>query len=361
MTLEPAFYRVANSSPVAVLPRQIRLGLKGVDHLWSMARLGSRLRRQRPDVIHFQWVPLPMVDRRMLGGLRRMAPLVLTVHDTNPFNGDANLRLQARGFFDCLGLFERLIVHTQQGYARLIAQGVPPAQLAVVPHGPLDGPASRPAPDAMQGEITFMLFGKIKPYKGADTLIAAFARLPEALRRQARVRIVGKPYMPLEPLQALIQAHGLGDRVSIEPRFVADDEITSLFAPGTVAVFPYREIDTSGVLMQALAHARPIIASAIGCFAEMLADGVHGHLAAPEDVDGFAAAMAHVISDRSFAAGCSSAALTLFDAGEGWPAIARQTATLYEDARAGWPAGLAGSNRAMPISSSTGNRIGANC
>jgi glycosyltransferase involved in cell wall biosynthesis len=356
--LVEAFYRITGSPPVAALPRKLRLAVKGFDHAWSMARLAGRLRREAPDVIHFQWLPLPMVDRRMLGALRRIAPLVLTVHDTNPFNGDAALRLQARGFFDCLSSFDRVIVHTQQGHARLIAQGVPAARLAVVPHGPLDGPSTPPAPDAMQGDITFMLFGKIKPYKGADTLLEAFARLDEPLRRQARLRIVGKPYMELEPLHALVRRHGLADRVNIEPRFVADDEIGALFAPGTVAVFPYREIDTSGVLMQALAHARPIIGSRIGCFAEMLGDGVHGHLVAPDDIDGFAAAMAHVITDRAFAAGCSRAALAVSQDGPGWREIAGLTADIYAAAVA---AGAAGSNRATPISSSTGKTIGANC
>jgi glycosyltransferase involved in cell wall biosynthesis len=331
VTLVDAFYRFSNRRPIAALPSKLRLGVKGLDHLWSMWRLIRVLHRARPDIIHFQWLPLPLVDRQMLARLRHIAPLVLTVHDTNPFNGDPSSRLQAHGFLDCLARIDRLIVHTAQGHARLVNQGIPLERLSVVPHGPLDGPAESPGDDPMQGDLTFMLFGKIKPYKGADTLIEAFARLPTGLRDRAKLRIVGKPYMDIEPLHALVRARDLASRVSIEPRFVPDDQVSTLFTPGTVAVFPYREIDSSGVLAQALAYARPVVASRIGCFAETLTDGTHGHLVPPSDVVAFAAAMAHLLEDRDFSASCSNSALILSKSGMDWKMIGQLTATLYQD------------------------------
>lgn len=330
--LVPEFYKLAGSRPVAALPRAIRLGIKGLDHIWSMARLLRRLRRERPDVIHFQWLPLPLVDRKMLGQFRKVAPLVLTVHDTNPFNGDPSVGLQARGVVDCFGAFGRLIVHTQQGMSRLTALGIPADRLVVLPHGPMLQDVGTGDADPMDGVLTFMLFGKIKPYKGVDTLIEAFARIPAALRAKSRVRIVGKSYMDLTPLHTLIQAHGLQDSVTIEPRFVVDSEIPELFGPGTVAMFPYRELEASGVLPQALGYGRPIVASRIGVFAETLQDGVHGHLAPPDDPEVLAKAMRHLIEDRGFAATCARNALALSAQSESWDTIARRTAVVYQAA-----------------------------
>ncbi len=327
--LLPEFYKIAGSRPVAALPKPLRLGIKGLDHLWSMARLLRRLRRERPDVIHFQWLPLPLVDRRLLTQFRRVAPLVLTVHDTNPFNGDPSAGLQAQGVAQCFGAFGRLIVHTQQGVARLRAQGVPAERLVVLPHGPMPASEASRATDPMDGKLTFMLFGKIKPYKGVDTLIEAFAGLPAHARAQSQVRIVGKPYMDLAPLQELIRAHRLADFVAIEPRFVSDAEVSALFRRNTVAVFPYRELETSGVLPQALGHGRPVVASNIGVFGETLTDGVHGHLVPPDDAPALAAAMRHFVEDRSFAAACARNALLLTDQTESWDGIARRTALAY--------------------------------
>ncbi len=327
--LVKAFYRLAGSAPVAALPGKLRLAVKGLDHAWSMARLTALLRRAKPDVIHFQWLPLPMVDRRMLPPLRRIAPLVLTVHDTNAFNGDPSSRLQARGFPESLAGFDRLIVHTQQGEARLRAQGVPAGRIVIVPQG-TTGPARSNAPDPMTGEITFVLFGKIKPYKGADILIKAFAALPEQLQAQARLRIVGKPYMDLGPLHAMVQEHGLAARAAIEPGFIADDAVASVLAPGCVAVFPYREIESSAVLHQALAFGRPVVASRIGEFRELLDDGATGILTPCEDVAAFTAALARMIEDRAFAASCSLHARQVSGETLRWDAVALRTAAVYE-------------------------------
>jgi glycosyltransferase involved in cell wall biosynthesis len=294
--LRPLFYRVAESGPARRLARTLRLGLKGLDHAASMLALRRALRAWQPDVIHFQWLALPLLDRRFLPSLRRIAPLVLTVHDTRPFNGDPSAGVQQRGFFAGLSVFDRLIVHTRQGLERMRAAGVASGTLALMPHGRLtELPAA--APNPMHGEIRLLLFGKIKPYKGLDVLLAAFAALPPLLRNQARLHVVGKPYMDLAPIHAEARRLGVADRLSIEQRFIADHEIDGLFRPGTVAVFPYREIEASGVLSIALAHGCPVLASALGSFAEEVRDGVDGLLVPPGDVGALSAALARMIGN----------------------------------------------------------------
>lgn len=331
ISLAPHFYRIAESQTARRLPTPVRLGLKGFDHAASMLLLLRRLRRERPDVIHFQWLPLPLVDGRLLRLFRKIAPLVLTVHDTNPFNGDPSASLQQRGFFRSLNEFDRLIVHTAQGRERLCSAGIPANRVLVLPHGMLLDPPPY-VDDPMMGPMTFLLFGKVKPYKGLDLLIEAFASLDPHLRGDARIWVVGKPYMDMAPLKALAERLGVAEQLVIEPRFVGDDEVAGLFAPGTVAIFPYREIEASGVLSIALACGRPVIASNLGNFAETITDGVQGHLVPPGDIPALAAAMAHMLSDRDFAASCSRQARALVDAVPSWDGIAALTADAYRSA-----------------------------
>jgi glycosyltransferase involved in cell wall biosynthesis len=326
--LDPVFYGMAGHPVVSALPSRVRLAAQGVDHVWSMLRLPAQLRALQPDVVHFQWLPLPVVDRRLLGLCSRVAPLVLTMHDTAPFNGDPSARLQTIGYFDCIDRMEHVIVHTEQGRDRLHAMGVPPDNVSVIPHG-VTACAGDLSDDAMEGVLTFVLFGKIKPYKGADVLIEAFARLPEALRAQGRIRIIGKPYMDLDPLRALAAARGVASGVSFEPGFVDDDDLPEVFAPGTVAVFPYRAIDASAVLYQAIEFGRPVVASNIGIFAELLADGTHGRLVTPEDADALARALGSFIADRGFAADSARAVRALSQTGTDWMSSATETAKLY--------------------------------
>ena len=200
-----------------------------------------------------------------------------------------------------------------------------------MPHGLLGAPdAKAEANDAMQGRLTFLLFGKLKPYKGADLLIEALGRLPEELRRKACVRIVGKPYMDVAPLDALAKRLGIETEVAIEPRFVDDSQVASLFGPQVVATFPYREIEASGVLSLAIAYGRPILASRLGGFAEQIEDNVHGVVVPPEDPAALSAAMARFVTDPGFTAGCARNVRQLAARVPGWDAIARRTAAVYD-------------------------------
>jgi glycosyltransferase involved in cell wall biosynthesis len=332
ISVRPSFYRVADAAVARRLPKAARLAVKGVDHLVSMRRLLGQFRRNPPDVIHFQWLPLPGLDARMLPAFREIAPVILTVHDTDPFNGSPTARLQSLGFTRSLRGCDRLIVHTAQGAARLKALDIPPAKIRQLPHGSLAANDFSVAPDPMDGEMLFVLFGKIKPYKGTDLLIEAFARLPEALRARARLRIVGQAYMNVDELRALAQARHVADRVEFDIRFVEDNEIASVFAPGSVAAFPYREIEASGVLSLALAAGRPVIASRLGSFAEIIEDGREGRLLPAGDVTALSEAMAAVIADRSLAARYAAGARERAGALPGWDDIARMTRRLYQDA-----------------------------
>src|SRR5579883_283031 len=108
---------------------------KGALHLRSMRHLLEVLRGTRPDIIHFQWLPLPVIDRAFIGELRRIAPLVLTAHDSRPFNTNPSSIIQKLGATAVLGRFDRVIVHTEQARNRLAQYGVEPARIARIAHG----------------------------------------------------------------------------------------------------------------------------------------------------------------------------------------------------------------------------------
>jgi glycosyltransferase involved in cell wall biosynthesis len=189
-----------------------------------------------------------------------------------------------------------------------------------------------PQSDPFEGEVTLLLFGRIKPYKGLDLLIEAFAQLPSTLRNQARIRVVGKPFMDLAPLQERARELGVADRLTLEPRFVPDTEVGELFGAGTIAVFPYREIEASGVLSLALAYGRPVVASDLGAFRDMLRDGSQGLLVRPGDQAALTAALARMLVDRAFARRCMVEARLLAQSVPSWQEIGQQTTVVYQQA-----------------------------
>ena len=75
----------------------------------------------------------------------------------------------------------------------------------------------------------------------------------------------------------------------------------------------------------------PIVASRIGGFAEMLEDGVHGHVVEPEDPAAFAAALDDILSDPQKIQDMGDAVGHLADEWISWEEVARRTTRVYED------------------------------
>jgi glycosyltransferase involved in cell wall biosynthesis len=326
------FYR--RTERMTFLPQRLRTLAKGVAHALGLARLVVRVLVRPPDVVHFQWLVIPPLDALAIRVIALRCPVVLTVHDTVPFNGEHLSLLQNLAFDLPLRLSDRLIVHTRAGRDRLLRRGVPGEKVAVIPHGPLQLHArpSRPAGDDKAGggqtdeRVTFVMFGEIKPYKGPDALVEAVSQLPPAFRRRARVVIAGRPRMDLGPLQARIAALGLEETIEVWARRLTEPEMADLFALADCFVFPYRQIDASGVYFLTKALGKWIIATRVGVFAEDVQDGEQGTLVTPGDVAAFSAALARVIDERPRPR-VTSPSLA-------WRDIGRATRELYDEVAA---------------------------
>jgi beta-1,4-mannosyltransferase len=150
-----------------------------------------------------------------------------------------------------------------------VVRGAYGGRFATMPAAAAYHPSYAPAPDlpdraacraalGISGGTVFGLLGRIRPYKGAERLIAAFRAHPDP---DARLLIAGKPLNPdyAETLRALA-----GDDARILLRF--DDLDDRTFAMATLAsdviVLPYGQYLHSGALIYALSHGRPVLTSA---------------------------------------------------------------------------------------------------
>lgn len=317
---------------------KVRVYLKGAEHSFGMARLCWSLWQYRPDVIHFQWIPAPFVDALFLRFLRRLAPLVLTVHDTEPYHGWPSTRLQLLGLISAYKLFDQYIVHTQFSKEALLKQmRVSEDRISVVPHGVysyyrdfLKSGPSTPTLLGIEGKKKVLCLGMLKPYKGIDVLLEAFSRLPESLLKGSVLQIVGLPKMPVEPLKVLAKKLGIEDKVLWDLRFVEEREVAGYFSQADVVVLPYRRIDQSGVLMVALAFGKPVVASRVGGFAETIKDGVHGFLVEPGNPDDLARALARLLQDENLRVRMGKEVEKLATGEFSWESVAKKTIEAYQ-------------------------------
>jgi glycosyltransferase involved in cell wall biosynthesis len=301
-----------------------------------MCILVEILQDWRPDVIHFQWTPFPLCDRWFLHALRRIAPIICTIHDIVPFNGNPISTIQVLGAVRILREFDAVVAHTQRSVQHLTSLSPGPRRIRHIAHGLLQhgtGPRAlvSEVESTSEGKLVVLFFGKLKPYKGLDVLIRAASLIPARLQSHIRLRIVGKPYMDTRALIAMAESLQVTHLIDFQFRFIDDGEISALLQAASVIVLPYREVDASGVLMTALAEGRPIVATRVGAMAELLTDGQDALLVPVGDADLLASALSQVLEDRAVRQRLADGARRLGASIPTWRDIGRETVALYDE------------------------------
>ena len=157
--------------------------------------------------------------------------------------------------------------------------GIPARRSVVIPHGPFTvarPPAALRTPGDGDGPRELLFFGKIRPYKGVDILLRAFAALPPEF--DAHLTVVGEcgDKALRDELADLADAAGRsGHPVTLRLDRVPEPEVTRLLEQADAMVLPYRHITTSGSGVLALCHGRPLVMPDLPGLAEL--PGRRGH------------------------------------------------------------------------------------
>ena len=325
------FYRHTNR--VFDAASRYRTGSKGIEHGIDSLRLIRRLQTWDPDVIHYQWFPLPVIDRFVVSALEAIAPVVHTVHDSHPFLGSPSSWLQSLFATSIRSQPTQLIAHTTYTRTQLLADGVPGTAITVIPHGLLH--TDRVPDELSTGTDRILFFGSLKPYKGVDTLLRAFAALSPAVREQTTLHIAGKPAMDIQPLRSLADDLSVETQIDWELGHVEASDLGALFGQASVVALPYRRIDQSGVLLTAIAAGVPIVATNVGGISETITDGTHGILTDPDAPEAFSRGLEQVLTDRDRRDRFTSALETLRADWPSWSTIAADTVEVYRSSASG--------------------------
>jgi glycosyltransferase involved in cell wall biosynthesis len=169
-------------------------------------------------------------------------------------------------------------------YMSAVVRGAPHARHVERIHNGLDLTRFAPTPVRDDG-CTIGCATRCVPGKGLDVLLRAFARMDVP---GTRLTIAG--HGPLrDDLIALAGSLGITDVVDF-PGVVAD--MPRFWAEVDVAVLPSTAAESFGMsALEAMATARPVVATRNGGYLETVADGETGRLVAMGDVDELATAM----------------------------------------------------------------------
>jgi glycosyltransferase involved in cell wall biosynthesis len=329
------FYRLSHGKKRTGVFAPLWRGIKAAEHLGDMRKFLARMRELRPDVIHFQWLPVPLLDGVYLRELSTVAPLVLTVHNAKPHGSLVQRLFQGFRRTSILGHFEAIIAHSQFTKQQIVEKNWAPSErIHVIPHGVLDYylslDGSNRGEQVSSSSQTVMFFGNIEAYKGLDVLVRAFAMLPADLLGRTQLLVAGTPNTDIAWLQKLARDLGIDGRIVWKLGYIREEEVPQLFRSATIVALPYRAIDQSGVLMTALAFGKAIVASRTGGFPEVIKDGVHGVLVTPGDVPELAGALQNLLTNPARRQAMEQATTNLVRTELSWATSARKTIGLYE-------------------------------
>ena len=162
----------------------------------------------------------------------------------------------------------------------------------------------RMAPVDMQAPFQILALGRFARFKGFDVLLRA-ARILVDAGLDFHLTLAGAGAKGLQ-LKYLHKRLGLGDRVSF-PGFITYDRVSDLFCTADVFVMP-SVIHSTGerdgipnVLVEALLHRLPVVATDVAGLGEVVRNGETGYLIPQSDPAALAQAIIKMTSDRKSA------------------------------------------------------------
>jgi len=259
----------------------------------------------------------------ILGGLQ--VPSVVIAHTVlaNPTSHQRSV------LNDVAALADRVVVMSEAARVRLCdGFDVDVSKVITIAHGAAI-PAARVVPDRV-GRPLILTWGLIGPGKGIERAIEAMRTLHDLPMRprylvagQTHPKVLathGEAYRQDRIEQA--QRHGIASSVAFDADYRDVASLTALIQSSKVVVLPYDSKDqvTSGVLVDAIAAGRPVVATAFPHAVELLSSGA-GLIVDHDDPDAMARALGRILTRPELAAKMAAEASRLAPS-LGWSVVA---------------------------------------
>lgn len=338
---------------------------------WLPDRIGSRIARERPDVVHLHWIADGFAG---IESLRRIArPMVWTLHDSWAFTGGCHVPGECFRYRESCGRCPLLGSTREQDLSRRVWErkrtawnGLPltlvtpsrwladcarsssllsGVRCEVIPNG-LDLERFRPGSHAdarrsldLPEDARIVLFGGVHamsdPNKGWPALLEALRALADGpAHRNLLLVVFGASEIP-PPAAIPVPARSVG--------VIGDEEtLVSLYRAADVFVAPSRQENLPNTVLEAAACGTPSVAFHAGGFPDLVVHEESGYLARPFDPQDLARGIAWVLGDEPRRRALSERARRHVEERNDILKVAGRYVALYREVLGETPAAIAG-------------------
>ena len=249
--------------------------------------------------------------------------------------GDATLdkfrRLERR----CLAAADRVLVPSDVLATRVVAAGADPQRVQVIRNGARLVDPVPPRPEGAPGRY-LVYVGALQGWQGIDTLLRAFARLSD-LDDLRLVICASTPPRTARAYRRLADRLGVAERIDWHHR-LPHVEIAGWLAHATASIAPLadcsRNVDQGCCplkILESMAAGTPVIASDLAVVRELVVDGEHGRLVAPDRPAELARAARIMLEYPDRAAALGAAARAHVERSLTWDRSRAALRAAYED------------------------------
>jgi glycosyltransferase involved in cell wall biosynthesis len=300
----------------------------GCDGKWdrsTLAQIRVLARELDADILHTQGYKSDVYA--YVGARRLRCGLVATSH-----NWPSLLpRMRAYAALDRLVLrkFDRVVVMSDEVRRRLLRSGVAERKICSIANG-IDTDRFRGARPVLRNELGITgplvgYVGRLSPEKGGDTLLHAAARVLRAVPGASFAFVGDGPCR--HPWELLAGELGIREQVVFTG---ARSDMPEVYASFDVVVLPSHVEAMPMSLLEAMAAAQPVVASAVGSIPKVVTPEETGLLVAPGDCDQIAETILRVLRDYEFARSLGAAARDVIVKGYSAQSMARKYREVYE-------------------------------
>lgn len=306
----------------------------------SLQKMMQLTAREKFDLIHAHWV-LPNAPAAALVAQWRKLPLVISMHGSDVFMAEKNNAFGSAARW-CFDHGAWMTACSDELMQRALALGADENKTELVPYG-ADAKAFHVHPDRAQrvraqlhlqnDDVMILAVGRLVYKKGFEFLVAA---MPQILQRAPNARLVLVGYGDLRA-ELEMQAHALGlnGHITFAGR-VPRQEIPAYFAASDIVSVPSVR-DSAGnvdglpnVVLEGMAAGKPIVASNIAGFPDVIGNGESGLLVPEKDAPALANAIVRLAHDAALRETLGAHAREKIHTRLNWNNVARRFIDIYE-------------------------------